>query len=276
MATRREIESVLISAQDDMRTAIRKLCACGKYVLFVAEGRKLKGALADGDVRRFLLKGGSLDARVMDAANFKPDFLFDTEREHAEQFVWDNKLTSVPIVDEDMNILDIVFLHDTVNPDEASIRKLETQDMGLVFEFFDQMAGSTRAMFNRGDVNRIRVVEHLSRTTEDNQVHFAAVVKNDDGTEKMVGYVFLWNLDTKIPWLGLAVREDWKGHHLGRRLLQHLDDYLKPRGYGGVMLTSVPANIRAHSLYTRMGFEYFGVYPDSEFLYIKRYAKEGE
>lgn len=276
MATRREIESVLISAQDDMRTAIRKLCACGKYVLFVAEGRKLKGALADGDVRRFLLKGGSLDARVMDAANFKPDFLFDTEREHAEQFVWDNKLTSVPIVDEDMNILDIVFLHDTVNPDEASIRKLETQDMGLVFEFFDQMAGSTRAMFNRGDVNRIRVMEHLSRTTEDNQVHFAAVVKNDDGTEKMVGYVFLWNLDTKIPWLGLAVREDWKGHHLGRRLLQHLDDYLKPRGYGGVMLTSVPANIRAHSLYTRMGFEYFGVYPDSEFLYIKRYAKEGE
>ena len=274
MATRREIESVLIRAEDDMRTAIRKLCACGKYVLFVAEGRKLKGALADGDVRRFLLKGGSLDARVMDAANFKPDFLFDTEREHAEQFVWDNKLTSVPIVDEDMNILDIVFLHDSVNPDEATIRVLETHDMGLVFEFFDQMAGSTRAMFNRGDVNRIRAMEHLSRTTEDYQIHFAAVVKNEDGSEKMVGYVFLWNLDTKIPWLGIAVREDWKGHHLGRRLLQHLDDYLKPRGYGGVMLTSVPANIRAHSLYTRMGFEYYGVYPDSEFLYIKRYAKE--
>ena len=39
------------------------------------------------------------------------------------------------------------------------------------------------------------------------------------------------------------------------------------------MLTSVPANIRAHSLYARMGFEYFGVYPDSEFLFIKRYAR---
>ena len=165
----------------------------------------------------------------------------------------------------------MVFLHDSVNPDDASIRVLEQKDMGMVLGFFDQMSGSTRAMFNRGDINRIRAIEHLNRTEEDNQIHFAAVVKSDDGVEKMVGYVFLWDLDTKIPWLGIAVREDWKGHHLGRRLLQHLDDYLKPRGYGGVMLTSVPANVRAHSLYTRMGFEYYGVYPDSEFLYIKRY-----
>jgi len=52
----------------------------------------------------------------------------------------------------------------------------------------------------------------------------------------------------------------------------NLDSWAKPKGYGGLMLTSVPANVRAHSLYTRMGFEYFGVYPDSEFLYIKRYS----
>lgn len=272
MATHREIESVLIGVDDDMRTAVRKLCACGKYVLFVAEGRKLKGALADGDVRRFLLRDGSLDAPVRDAANFKPDFLFETEREKAEQFIWDNKLTAVPIVDEDMNIMDIVFLHDSVNPDDVYIRVLKKQDMELVLEFFDQMSGSTRAMFNRGDANKMRVIEHLNRTVDDHQIHFAAVVKNDDGTEKMVGYVFLWDIDMKIPWLGIAVREDWKGHRLGRRLLQYLDDYLKPRGYGGLMLTSVPANVRAHSLYTRMGFEYYGVYPDSEFLYIKRYG----
>ena len=56
-------------------------------------------------------------------------------------------------------------------------------------------------MFNRNDVNRLRVIEHLKRTQPDN----------------------------------------------------------------------VPANVRAHALYERMGFEYYGVYPDSEFLYIKRY-----
>ena len=253
--------------------AIRQLCVCGKYVLFVVEGRTLKGALSDGDIRRFLLKGGTLETPVRAAANFSPDFLFESEREKAEQFIWDNKLTALPIVDEDMQIVDMVFLHDAVNPEEARIRVLERKDMEMVLKFFDQMSGSTRAMFNRGDVNRVRVIEHLNRTGDDHQIHFAAVIPDGAG-EKMVGYVFLWDLDTRIPWLGIAVREDWKGHHLGRTLLRHLDDYLKPRGYGGVMLTSVPANVRAHSLYTRMGFTYYGVYPDSEFLYVKRYARQ--
>ena len=45
MATRREIDSVLIDADDDMRTVIRKLCACGKCVLFVTEGCRLKGVM---------------------------------------------------------------------------------------------------------------------------------------------------------------------------------------------------------------------------------------
>ena len=71
--------------------------------------------------------------------------------------------------------------------------------------------------------------------------------------------------------VGIAVREEWKGRHLGRRLLEHADAWAKPRGYGGIMLTSVPANIRAHSLYSRMGYNYSGTYVDSEFLYIKRY-----
>ena len=56
------------------------------------------------------------------------------------------------------------------------------------------------------------------------------------------------------------------------RLLEYVDAWAKPKGYGGIMLTSVPANIRAHSLYARMGYKYYGTYTDSEFLYIKRYS----
>ena len=89
----------------------------------------------------------------------------------------------------------------------------------------------------------------------------------------MVGYVFLWDLATRIPWLGIAVREGWKGHHLGQRLMRHAEDYALENGCGGVMLTSVPANIRAHSLYARMGYDYCGSYLDGEFLFIKRFAR---
>lgn len=264
-------KDIFIEEDTSLKVAIQQLCSTGKRVLFVVDGRRLLASLNDGDIRRFLLKGGDLAAPAKEAANYGVHFLFDTERSKAKSFLWENNINAVPIVDEEKTVLDIVFLHDTVEIDAVSIRQLGQEDLPMVLEFFDQMGGDTRAMFNRGDVNRIRVIEHLSRRHKDNEVHFAAVVKDGDGSEKMVGYVFLWDLDTLIPWLGICVREDWKGHHLGRKMLEFLDSYVRPKGYGGLMLTSVPANIRAHALYERMGFEYFGTHPSSEFLYVKRY-----
>lgn len=270
-----KFEGLLISPTATVRDALDRLCKSAKHVLFVTEGGRLVASLADGDVRRFLLKGGTLDALVKEAAHESPKFVFTTERRLAESVIREADISALPIVNEDRQVVDVVFRHETVDMRGVRIRELESKDLGMVLAFFDQMAGDTRAMFNRGDVNRIRVIEHLKRTVPDGQVHFAAVVQDECGEEAMVGYVFLWEIDRKIPWLGIAVHEDWKGHHLGRMLLSHLDAWARPKGYGGLMLTSVPANVRAHALYTRMGFEYFGVYPDSEFLYVKRYEQTG-
>lgn len=266
-------EDLLIAENDSLRVALQKLCTSGKRALFLLDGLQFRASLNDGDIRRFLLKGGTLDSPAKEAANYNARFLFDAEREKAKTFLWANRINAVPIVDEDKNVLDIVFLHDTVMVNDAKIRKLEQEDLNMVLEFFDQMAGDTRAMFNRGDINRIRIIEHLSCKKEDNEAHFGAVVKEESGLEKMVGYVFIWDLNTCLPWLGICVREDWKGNHLGRKLMEFLDSYAISKGYGGLMLTSVPANIRAHALYERMGFEYYGTHPSSEFLYIKRYPK---
>ena len=269
--TTTELDKVTISAEATVRTALQRLCENRQQILFVTESGILRGSLTDGDVRRFLLKGGTLDAPIAEAANFKPHYVFTTERRNAETVLAESKFNALPVVDEEMRLIDVVTLHDNVNLGNVKIHELLPADLPMVLAFFDQMAGDTRAMFNRNDVNRLRVIEHLKRTQADNEIHFAAVVPSEGG-ELMVGYVFLWDIDKKLPWLGVAVREDWKGHHLGRQLLDHVDSWAKPKGYGGIMLTSVPANVRAHALYERMGFAYCGVYPDSEFLYIKRYA----
>ncbi len=271
---RQKILSVFIHSNERLSTALRQLNESSKQILFVVDDNRLKGTLSDGDIRRFLLANGTLDAMVSDAANFKPRFLTTTERGKARTMLEEWHVPAIPIIDEEMKIEDIVFRYESVDVDQAKIRVLEKNDVQLVLEFFDQMAGDTRAMFNRGDVNRIRALKHLCSPENDAQIHFAAVVNNPDGTEIIVGYVFLWDIDKKIPWLGIAVREDWKGHHLGRRLLSHIDEWAEPQGYGGLMLTSVPANIRAHSLYVRMGFEYMGSHPNGEFLYIKRFDKK--
>lgn len=272
---RNEARETLVGCDTPIRTALQQLCDTGKGVLFIVEDGVLKGSLSDGDIRRHLLSGGDIDSTATTAANKRPKFLFSAERERATAFMFENHISAVPVLDEDLRVVDVVFARESLPLDDVTIRELETGDFGMVMEFFDQMAGDTRAMFNRNDANRMRVTEHLHRKRDDGEIHFAATVRAVDGTEKMVGYVFLWDIDTNVPWLGLAVREEWKGHQLGRRLLEFVDSWAKPRGYGGIMLTSVPANIRAHSLYARMGYAYCGVYPDSEFLFLKRYLRGG-
>ena len=154
------------------------------------------------------------------------------------------------------------------------IRKFEIEDRELVVEFFDQMGGESRSFFNRNDGNRNNALAFFDKNgDEPNAVRFLSSVINESGKEIMTGYVFAWDMNTGIPTLGIAVREEYKGKGLGRLLIRHLTDYLKDNNYGGVMLTTSFANVRGQSLYTRMGFEHIGTHISGEMLYILRFKK---
>lgn len=260
---------LLINKDETLTEALKKIDRTGKKIVFAVEGTRLYGALSDGDVRRFLLGGGKLEAQVHEAVNKTPKFLFDTQRSGAVDYMVSNRIDVVPVVDENLNVLDVVCLNEAVDISNVTLRDLVPEDMERILEFFDQMAGDTRAMFNRGDANRVRVIDYLEGNRP-NEKHFCATVQVN-GEEKIVGYTFLWDTDKLVPWLGIAVHERWKGFHLGRVLLGHLDQYAKKMNYGGLMLTTVPANIRAQTLYSNMGYEYLGSHTCGEFMYIKRY-----
>jgi len=268
-----DYRNYLIKGDQSLKTAMTQLDRTARKILFVIndEGR-LISSLTDGDIRRFLLKGGALSDPVEGASNPYPKFLFDTQRSQAEEFMKDKHIDAVPIVNEDLLLLDVVFHDDTVDLSQVRIRELTPADRDMILAFFAQMAGDTRAMFNRGDVNLIRVINYLDGNGEA-ESHYIAVVE-ENGVEKIVGYVFIWDTDKLVPWLGIAVHEQWKGRHLGRLLLAHLDTVAEKEGFGGLMLTTVPANIRAQSLYTRMGYEYMGGHASGEFMYIKRFDRK--
>ena len=263
---------LLISKNETLTEALKKIDKSGKKIVFALDGERLCGALSDGDARRFLLNGGKLDDLVGSAINKTPKFLFDTQRSGAIDYMVSNRIDAVPVVDDNLNVLDVVCLNEAVDISSVHLRDLMPSDMEKIMDFFDQMAGDTRAMFNRGDVNRTRVIEYLEGKRP-NEKHFCAVV-DVNGEEQIVGFTFLWDTDKMIPWLGIAIHERWKGFRLGRVLMNHLDNYAKTQGYGGLMLTTVPANIRAQSLYTNMGYEFLGNHSCGEYLYVKRYDME--
>jgi ribosomal protein S18 acetylase RimI-like enzyme len=55
--------------------------------------------------------------------------------------------------------------------------------------------------------------------------------------------------------VGFYVRPEWQGQGLGRRLLQGVAGECRALGAEGLLLTVSPDNIRAITLYRRMGFE---------------------
>jgi ribosomal protein S18 acetylase RimI-like enzyme len=145
------------------------------------------------------------------------------------------------------------------------IRDFIPSDKELVGEFFDQMGDESRAFFNRGDFNRNRAMSFFCGTPKNTKFCLA------EYEGRMVGYVFIWDTDTMLPWLGIAVREEFKGRHLGRRLISHMVDFAKENGKGGIMLTTGVSNFRAQALYEHMGFMRMGIHTSGEVLYLLRF-----
>jgi ribosomal protein S18 acetylase RimI-like enzyme len=149
--------------------------------------------------------------------------------------------------------------------DQIRIRPFCQNDRSLVVDFFAQMSGETRGFFDRGNGNRTTALKYFDGDTSKTDRFLAEW----DG--RMVGYVFLWDMDAGVPWLGIAVAEDMKGKHLGRRLIEHAHNHARQCGKGGVMLTTSFANVRGQSLYERMGYERLGTHTSNEVLYIHRF-----
>ena len=152
----------------------------------------------------------------------------------------------------------------SILPGEITIKKFTMDDKAKVNAFFDQMGAETRAFFDRGDGNRNNALKFFDGTAK-NTDYFMAEYNGE-----MVGYLFLWDMDKSVPWLGIAVSEGLKGLGLGRKLMLYSIDYAREHLKGGILLTTHIANMRGQALYERVGFERMGIHTTGEILYLIR------
>lgn len=153
--------------------------------------------------------------------------------------------------------------------DEMIIRQIVPGDEDAINEFFSVMGGEARAFFNRHGGNQAGTLRFCKEQDTDRRCYWMA----EDEQKRMCGLVFLWDLHTGVPWLGIAVREDLKGKHLGRKLIAFAQEYARKQGKGGIQLTTHLANLRGQVLYETMGFERIGMHGQSgEWYYLFRFG----
>lgn len=104
-----KINEFLIEEEFTMLEAMESLDKVAKKVLFVTKKERLNAAITDGDIRRWILKKGNLNAKVKEVANYKPFYIYEKDRSSAKEFMIRHAIEALPIVDEHMKIRSIVF-----------------------------------------------------------------------------------------------------------------------------------------------------------------------
>lgn len=102
-----DVKDFLIDEKSTMIEAMAQLDRVAKKVLFVLRDEKFIAAITDGDIRRWILKKGNLDAKVKDIANYNPKFIYLKDKALSKEFMKKHSIEAVPIVDENKNIVSV-------------------------------------------------------------------------------------------------------------------------------------------------------------------------
>ncbi|MGH4052863.1 MAG: nucleotidyltransferase family protein [Clostridium sp.] len=107
-----DISKVLINKEISIRDAIEKLDKSTKRIALVIEDTKLIGVVTDGDIRRWILKNGDISLKVELIMNHSPIVLTHTNIHHANEIMMSKHIEAIPIVNENKEVVDIVFWND--------------------------------------------------------------------------------------------------------------------------------------------------------------------
>lgn len=118
---------LLINNKASILEAMNQLNITAKRILFVVdENERFIGTVTDGDIRRYILRTGSLDGRVEDACNKNP--LFGTHGYNKAKLIEKARQLNIfyiPILSDDKRIAEIITLEEVeVKPSVSSLEPL--------------------------------------------------------------------------------------------------------------------------------------------------------
>ena len=105
VTTLENAESNIIFEADSLQYALEQLGEISVKVLLVVNDTNIfVGTITDGDVRRAILAGASLETMVSHIANYDPLFLEHDDEDIARKLMYERKISALPILNEEKKI----------------------------------------------------------------------------------------------------------------------------------------------------------------------------
>ncbi len=104
-----QLDKYIISAYATLRDALQRIEANHHGIIFVSDHNgAISGVATDGDIRRLLLDGGSLDDAIMECAN--PEFVWGSPTIQRELLLkkLDHRIRVIPLLDGARNLVGLV------------------------------------------------------------------------------------------------------------------------------------------------------------------------
>ncbi|HBI59657.1 MAG TPA: nucleotidyltransferase [Lachnospiraceae bacterium] len=102
-------EAFYIEQQNTILEAMQKIDRNSRKLLFVQDEGVLLASLTDGDIRRWMMKGGDLRAEVRQVANYQPLYLQEGQAQKAMPIMREYGIEAIPLVNEKHVITEIIF-----------------------------------------------------------------------------------------------------------------------------------------------------------------------
>lgn len=105
-----QLMTFLISPDSTVVEAMQRIDRNARGILFVTDGhQKLMGVVTDGDIRRWLIRSGDLQAQVQKFMNCSPRLIYRKDVKLAQEYMAKYSITALPVVSAKGCVTDIIF-----------------------------------------------------------------------------------------------------------------------------------------------------------------------
>lgn len=128
-------KDISILPDASIKEALKKLDKTAEKTLFVVDNQnKLLGTITDGDIRRYILKTGTIEGKIEEVYNKNPIKIFKTEFniEKVKSIMLKNKIEVIPVLDENNRVVDYYTWQELFSETLQDERKFLSIDIPVV------------------------------------------------------------------------------------------------------------------------------------------------